>query len=57
MNALDPDFADSHFNVALTCEQRGLVEEAPGRWRRYLALEPAGDWAAIAREHLPGAPR
>jgi tetratricopeptide (TPR) repeat protein len=52
--ALDPHFADAHFNLALTCERLGLVEEAQRHWRRYLALEPTGDWAAIAREHLPG---
>jgi tetratricopeptide (TPR) repeat protein len=52
--ALTPDFADAHFNLALTCEQLGLVEEAQHHWRRYLDLDPAGEWAAIAREHLGG---
>jgi len=51
---LDPEFADAHFNLALTCEQLRRVEEALRYWRRYLALDPAGDWAAIAREHLAG---
>jgi len=50
--ALDPEFADAHFNLALTCEQLGRVEEAQSHWQRYLALDPAGEWAAIAREHL-----
>jgi len=54
--ALDPDFADAHFNLALTCEQLGLVEVAQRHWQRYLALDPAGNWAAIAREHLAGSP-
>ncbi len=54
--ALDPDYADAHFNLALTCEQLGLVEEAQRHWQRYLALEPTGDWAAIARKNLPGSP-
>jgi tetratricopeptide (TPR) repeat protein len=54
--ALDPEFADAHFNLALTYEQLGLVEAAQRHWQRYLALDPAGDWAAIAREHLAGSP-
>src|SRR5262245_11173226 len=49
---LDPEFADAHFNLALTCEQLGKVELAQRHWQRYLALDPAGEWAAIAREHL-----
>jgi tetratricopeptide (TPR) repeat protein len=52
--ALDPEFADAHFNLALTCEQLGRVEDAQRHWQRYLALDPAGEWAAIAREHLGG---
>jgi len=50
--ALAPDFADACFNLALTCEELQLVEEAQRYWRRYLHLDPMGDWAAIAREHL-----
>ena len=53
--ALAPDFADASFNLALTCEELELVEEAQRHWRRYLDLDPMGDWAAIAREHLDGA--
>jgi hypothetical protein len=34
----------------------GLVKEAQRHWQRYLALDPMGDWAAIAREHLAGLP-
>jgi tetratricopeptide (TPR) repeat protein len=52
--ALAPDFADAYFNLALTCEELGLVDEAQRHWQRYLDLDPAGDWAAIAREHLGG---
>ena len=50
--ALDPEFADAHFNLALTCEQLERVEEARRHWQRY--LDPAGELAAIAREHLAG---
>jgi hypothetical protein len=52
--ALNPTFADAHFNLATTCEQLGLVKEAQRHWQRYLALDPTGEWAAIAREHLAG---
>jgi len=52
--ALDPGFADAHFNLALTCERLAQVEVAQRHWQRYLALDPAGEWAAIAREHLAG---
>jgi tetratricopeptide (TPR) repeat protein len=55
--ALAPNFADASFNLALTCEELGLVEEAQRHWRRYLELEPTGEWAAIAREHLGGTRR
>jgi len=50
--ALAPDFADACFNLALTCEELELVDEAQRHWRRYLDLDPMGEWAAIAREHL-----
>jgi hypothetical protein len=33
------------------------MEEAQRHWRRYLDLDPTGEWAAIAREHLGGATR
>ena len=55
--ALAPDFADACFNLALTCEELELVEEAQRHWRRYLELDPTGDWAAIAWEHLDGTTR
>jgi hypothetical protein len=54
---LAPDFADAHFNLAHTCEQLGLVQEAQCHWLPDLDLGPAGEWAAIAREHLVGALR
>jgi tetratricopeptide (TPR) repeat protein len=55
--AFAPDFADAYFNLALTCEELELVEEAQRHWRRYLDLDPMGEWAAIAREHLGGVTR
>jgi hypothetical protein len=55
--AVAPNFADACFNLALTCEELELVDEAQRYWRRYLDLDPMGEWAAIAREHLDGASR
>jgi tetratricopeptide (TPR) repeat protein len=54
---LAPDFADAYFNLALTCEELELVDEAQRYWRRYLHLDPMGEWAAIAREHLSAGTR
>jgi tetratricopeptide (TPR) repeat protein len=48
----DARFADAHFNLAMALEQAGLVERAKEHWRQYLALEPTGTWAEIARRHL-----
>lgn len=48
----DPSFADAHFNLAMACEELGERERARGHWESYLALEPKGPWAEIARRHL-----
>jgi tetratricopeptide (TPR) repeat protein len=53
----EPGNAKARFNLALTCEQLGLVEGAQRHRRRYLDLDPTGAWAAIAREHLGGSTR
>jgi hypothetical protein len=53
----EPGTAKAHFNLAHTCEQLGLVQEAQCHWLPDLDLGPAGEWAAIAREHLVGALR
>jgi TPR repeat protein len=51
--AADPKFADAHFNLAMALEQVGRADEAVPHWRRYIELEPIGNWAEIARRHLP----
>lgn len=48
----DPSFADAYFNLAMAYEQTGARDKARPCWRRYLALEPSGTWADIARKHL-----
>ncbi len=48
----DPSFADAHFNLAMACEELGQNARARGHWESYLALEPKGPWAEIARRHL-----
>ena len=52
--ALAGQMADAHFYLALTLLE--LVDEATGHWGEYVALEPEGAWAAIAREHLQDRP-
>ncbi len=48
----DTRFADAHFNLAMALERVHDLARAKEHWQRYLALEPAGTWAEIARQHL-----
>jgi tetratricopeptide (TPR) repeat protein len=48
----DPSFADAHFNLAMACEELAEATQAREHWSAYLALEPEGPWAEIARRHL-----
>lgn len=49
---LEPEFADAHFNLAVVLLERGRGSEALPHWAAYLALEPDGPYAPIARTHL-----
>jgi tetratricopeptide (TPR) repeat protein len=49
---LDPEFADGWFNLAMTSIRLNEDKSAFDYFRRYLALEPSGPWAEIARNHL-----
>jgi tetratricopeptide (TPR) repeat protein len=51
---LQPEYEPALFNLALVYERLGLVGKAEVLWRQYLAVEPMGEWAEIAREHLRG---
>jgi CHAT domain-containing protein len=48
----DPDNAVALFNRALIYERLSLYSEAEADWKRYLSLDPSGDWSREAREHL-----
>jgi tetratricopeptide (TPR) repeat protein len=50
----DGTFADAYFYLAMAHESVGQGERAAPHWQRYLALEPEGPWADIARRHLEG---
>jgi tetratricopeptide (TPR) repeat protein len=50
--AVEPDHRKSLFSLAVVFEKRGAVEQAKERFRRYLALDPEGEWADSARAHL-----
>ncbi len=50
--ALYPEYEPALFNLALVYERLGLVSKAELLWRKYLEVDPLGEWAEIAREHL-----
>jgi len=47
-----PDYADAVFNLAGLLQRLGRHAEAADHWRRYLALDSDGPWAARARRAL-----
>ena len=48
----DASFSDAHFNLAMALEETGESSPARAHWEAYLALEPDGPWADIARRRL-----
>jgi predicted TPR repeat methyltransferase len=50
--ALNPTYADAHFNIALVCERTGEILKAVHHWKQYLKLDASGQWADIARRQL-----
>ena len=50
--ALNPHYADAHFNLALLCERQGDAMKAVHHWKAYLKLDSSGQWADIARRQL-----
>lgn len=52
LSASAADEPDVWFNYALVFESAGLPERAREGWRRFLALEPEGQWADEARQQL-----
>ena len=47
-----PDFADAHFNLGLCWEKLGARDRARPHWASYLALQPEGSSADLARRFL-----
>jgi tetratricopeptide (TPR) repeat protein len=50
--ALDADYVDAHYNLALLLQSLGRTMEATRHWKRFLKLDPQGEWANIARREL-----
>lgn len=40
------------FSLAVVLEKQGKAEEAKARFREYLSLDPHGEWAEAARDHI-----
>ncbi len=53
--ALRPEFAEAHFNLAMALTELGDPVRARPHWERYLALDPKGPWALVARQRLTNA--
>ncbi len=51
---LFPDYEPAVFNLAVVYEKLGRRAEAKYWWKKYLEVEPKGEWAQIAQEHLAG---
>ncbi len=49
---LFPDYEPAVFNLAVVYEKLGRHSEAKTWWKKYLEVEPQGEWAQIAQEHL-----
>ena len=50
--ALEPRYADAHYNLALALERNGQRRSALRHWTTYLRLDSSGPWASHARAQL-----
>lgn len=50
--ALQPSYADAHYNLALALERNGQRRSAMPHWSTYLRLDGSGPWAQHARNQL-----
>ena len=48
--ALVPQYADAHYNLALSYERQGYRRRALRHWLAYVRLDPVGPWASHAKE-------
>lgn len=46
----NPSFAPAHFNLALVQSELGQTQAAQESFEKFLALEPDGHWAGVARK-------
>jgi len=49
---LFPNYEPALFNLAVVYEKLGQAVPAKLYWKKYLEVEPEGEWAVIAKEHL-----
>jgi tetratricopeptide (TPR) repeat protein len=49
---LFPNYEPALFNAAVAYEKLGRHVPAKSYWKKYLEVEPEGEWAVIAKEHL-----
>lgn len=49
----DPKFAPALFNLAVAQAGLGLAKESQENFQKFLALEPEGHWATVARQGKP----
>ncbi len=49
---LFPNYEPALFNLAVAYEKLGRHLPAKTYWKKYLEVEPEGEWAVIAKEHL-----
>ncbi len=49
---LFPNYEPALFNLAVAYEKLGQHVPAKSYWKKYLEVEPEGEWAVIAKEHL-----
>jgi tetratricopeptide (TPR) repeat protein len=49
---ISPHYADAHYNLALLFQGLNQPMKAVRHWTEYLKLDPASQWASIARREL-----
>ncbi|HNE24962.1 MAG TPA: tetratricopeptide repeat protein, partial [Leptospiraceae bacterium] len=49
---LDPDFPESHFNLAILYMKLGQPGPARAYFEAYLDLDPDSEWGELARQFL-----
>lgn len=49
---VNANYSDAHYNLALLYQRQGEWMKAVRHWKAYLKLDPASEWAEIARREL-----